>query len=81
MAKLTTKARKALPDSAFAGPGRSYPIEDRAHAANAKARASQFASPAVKAQVDAAVARRYPSMGKTSDAGSGHHVMPHKVHK
>lgn len=39
--KLTTKARNKLPASAFAGPGRSYPIPDKAHAANAKARASQ----------------------------------------
>jgi len=58
MAKLTAAARRALPKSAFAvpskapGPG-SYPVNDRAHAANAKARASQFASPAVKAKVDA----------------------------
>jgi hypothetical protein len=41
MAKLTAKKRNALPKSAFAGPGRSYPVNDRAHAANAKARASQ----------------------------------------
>jgi hypothetical protein len=41
MAVLSTKARKKLADSTFAGPGRSYPIPDRAHAANAKARASQ----------------------------------------
>jgi hypothetical protein len=53
MADLTTKARKALPASDFGGPGRSYPMPDRAHAANAKARASQFASPSVKAKVDA----------------------------
>jgi hypothetical protein len=53
VAKLTTKARNALPDSAFAGPNRSYPVNDRAHAANAKARASQFASPALKAKVNA----------------------------
>lgn len=39
--KLTTKARKALPKADFAGPGRSYPVEDKAHAANAKARATQ----------------------------------------
>jgi hypothetical protein len=39
--KLTTKARSRLPSSAFAGPGRSYPVEDRSHAANAKARAVQ----------------------------------------
>jgi len=53
MAKLTIKQRNALPDSAFAGPGRSYPVNDKAHARNAKARASQFASPALKKKVDA----------------------------
>lgn len=42
MAKLTAAARKAIPTSKFAGPDRSYPIEDRAHAANAKARATQM---------------------------------------
>lgn len=42
MAKLTSKGRKALPDSAFAGPGRSYPVQDKSHAANAKARATQM---------------------------------------
>jgi hypothetical protein len=41
MAKLTTSARKALPSSSFAGPGRSYPVEDKSHARNALARASQ----------------------------------------
>jgi hypothetical protein len=41
MAKLTAKARKALPASDFAGPDRSYPVMDKSHAANAKARASQ----------------------------------------
>lgn len=41
MAKLTAAARKKIPTSKFAGPNRSYPVEDRAHAANAKARATQ----------------------------------------
>jgi hypothetical protein len=41
MSKLSTKKRNSLPDSAFAGPDRSYPITDKAHAANAKARATQ----------------------------------------
>jgi len=41
MATLKAKARNALPGSEFAGPDRSYPIEDRSHAANAKARAKQ----------------------------------------
>lgn len=53
MAKLTTAARKKIPTSKFAGPNRSYPIQDKTHAANAKARAAQFASPSEKAKIDA----------------------------
>ena len=41
MAKLSSQARKKLPASEFAGAGRSFPVNDRSHAANAKARASQ----------------------------------------
>lgn len=42
MSKLTAAKRKKLPASDFAGPDRSYPVNDRAHAANAKARATQM---------------------------------------
>lgn len=41
MATLSSKQRNALPKSAFAGADRSYPIPDKSHAANAKARAAQ----------------------------------------
>lgn len=42
MAELTTKARKKLPKSKFALPAqRKYPINDKPHAINAKARAEQ----------------------------------------
>ena len=41
MTKLTAKQRAALPDADFAGPNRTYPIEDRGHAVAAKARAAQ----------------------------------------
>lgn len=42
MAVLSSKERNALPKSEFGMPGeRKYPMPDRAHAANAKARASQ----------------------------------------
>ena len=41
MSKLTTRARKKLPASDFALPGGRYPVEDKAHARDAKARASQ----------------------------------------
>jgi hypothetical protein len=58
MAKLTTKARKALPKSEFAGPDRSYPVPDKSHARNAKARASQAVnagrmSKSTEAKIDA----------------------------
>ena len=63
MAKLTTARRKGLPNSAFAGPDRSYPIPDRAHAANAKARASQAVnagrmSPSTARKIKAAANRK-----------------------
>jgi hypothetical protein len=44
MAKLNTSARDRLPAADFAEPKkRAYPVEDKAHARNAKARASQAA--------------------------------------
>lgn len=63
MSKLTSKARNALPASTFAGPDRSYPIPDRAHAANAKARATQQVkagnlSPAAAARIKAKANRK-----------------------
>ncbi|HXJ64591.1 MAG TPA: hypothetical protein VNN79_12625 [Actinomycetota bacterium] len=73
MTKLTTRARKALPKSAFAGPGRSYPVPDESHAANAKARASQQRaagrlSAAQEAKIDAK-ANRVLSKGRGSKRG------------
>lgn len=42
MSTLRAAARKQLPLTSFGLPGaRKYPMEDRAHAANAKARATQ----------------------------------------
>ena len=43
MSKLNTAARKAIPTSEFGLPGsRKYPMPDKSHAANAKARATQM---------------------------------------
>lgn len=59
MAVLTTKKRKSLPKSDFGLPGsKKYPMPDKAHAANAKARATQQVkkgnlSPAAKSTIDA----------------------------
>jgi hypothetical protein len=59
MAELTTKQRNKLPKSTFGMPSKDgYPMPDRAHAANAKARASQMLkagklSASAKAHIDA----------------------------
>jgi hypothetical protein len=58
MAELKAKTRNKLPANDFAEPNkRAYPIEDKAHARNAKARASQAAnagrmSKSEKAKID-----------------------------
>ncbi len=45
MATLTTKRRNAIPTSEFGLPAkRAYPMPDKAHARNAKARAAQQAN-------------------------------------
>lgn len=62
MAKLNAAARKKLPAKSFAGPDRSYPIEDASHARNALARAS---GKPVEARVRAAVHRKFPGIGKS----------------
>jgi hypothetical protein len=70
MSKLTTKGRKALKPSTFGEPGkRAYPMPDRAHAANAKARASQAVnagrlSASTEAKIDAKANRILGSKGK-----------------
>lgn len=59
MAKLKAKARNKLKSSTFGLPGeRKYPMPDKSHAANAKARATQMVkkdklSSAEKAKIDA----------------------------
>lgn len=70
MAKLTTARRKALPKSDFGLPGsRGYPMPDRSHAANAKARASQAVkagrmSRGTEAKIDAKANRKLGKRGK-----------------
>jgi len=41
MSKLSAKERKSMPQSEYALPGKKYPVNDRSHAGNAKARAQQ----------------------------------------
>lgn len=64
MSTLTTAKRKSLSDVAFGLPSqRKYPMPDKSHAANAKARATQQEkrgniTPAQKAQIDAKANRK-----------------------
>ncbi len=62
MGKLTAKARKNIPTKDFAGPDRSFPVEDKNHARNALARVAQHGSPALKAKVKAKVRKKYPGI-------------------
>ena len=63
MSLLTAKRRSSLPSSEFAGPGRSFPIEDASHARNALARAS---GKPVEAEIRSKVHSKYPGIGEKS---------------
>lgn len=60
---MNAATRNGLADSQFAGPDRSFPVNDANHARNALARVSQFGSPEVKARVRATVHRKFPGIG------------------
>lgn len=70
MAKLTAKKRNALKKEQFGLPGqRKYPMPDKSHAANAKARATQQEkkgnlSLSAKARIDAMANSILGSVGK-----------------
>jgi uncharacterized protein DUF6582 len=62
--RMTAKKRRSLPKSQFAYPAqRKYPIDTRARARNALARAAQSHTMGTYAHVAAAVKRRYPDIG------------------
>lgn len=75
-AKLDAAARNSLPDSAFALPGRRYPIHDENHARAALSEVAQHGTPEEKAKVRAAVHRKYPDIGgDDSDSKSSKSVV------
>jgi hypothetical protein len=69
VAKLTAAARKKISGKNFAGPDRSYPIEDASHARNALARAS---GKPIEAKVRAKVHAKYPNIGKSRGPKADH---------
>lgn len=76
MAKLTTKKRNSLPKSDFGLPKeKKYPMPDKAHAANAKARATQMVdkgklSKSSKAKIEAK-ANKILGKGKSKSKNKG----------
>ncbi|MBI2724329.1 MAG: hypothetical protein HYX50_04630 [Chloroflexi bacterium] len=58
MSELSEKKRDKLPNSKFAGKDRSYPVPDKAHAANAKARATQQVKKGNLSKAEAAKIKR-----------------------
>ena len=83
MSTLSSSHRKSLPASSFGMPGeRKYPMPDRSHAGNAKARASQQESAgniseSTKEAIDAKANRmlkpEQSKGGKSSSDGKGHY--------
>jgi hypothetical protein len=77
MAKLSTTARNKLPSNTFALAGsRKYPVPDKPHAANAKARAAQQEakgkiSKATQEKIDAKANR---VLGKNSRTQERHYA-------
>lgn len=78
MAKLTTAQRKKIPKSKFGLPGsEKYPMEDKSHARNAKARASQMVkkgklSESSKEKIDAKADK---VLGKKVHKSHGHKTL------
>ena len=68
MSRLTAAQRKRIEPRDFAGPDRSYPIEDKNHAKNALSRVSEYGSSELKAQVRAKVHKKYPNLGEGEKA-------------
>lgn len=69
MAKLSAAARRKLPSSTFAGPGRSFPIPDKGHAKAALGlinKAPASARPRIRARAEAMLGKsKSKSKGKS----------------
>jgi hypothetical protein len=72
MARLSAKARKNLPAGDFAGPGRSFPMEDKAHAEKA-VQLEKYASPATRAKINARARAMGVDVGGDGKVFADHH--------
>jgi hypothetical protein len=62
MAKLSAGDRSDLPKGDFAGPDRSYPVNDKNHARAPLSRVSEYGDPELKARVRRKVVEKYPDI-------------------
>lgn len=62
MGKLDAADRSELPKGDFAGPDRSYPVNDEGHARAALSRVSEYGDPELKARVKRKVREKYPDI-------------------
>jgi len=69
--KLTAQARDHISEGNFALSNRRYPIHDVSHARAALSMVAKHGTSGEQAQVRAAVARKYPGMGKQKEASEG----------
>lgn len=72
MARLSAKQRKALPSGDFAGPGRSFPMNDKVHAEKA-VQLEKYASPATKAKINARAKAMGVNVGGDGKVFADHH--------
>jgi len=72
MARLTSKQRKSLPSGDFAGPGRSFPMNDESHI-RAAVREEKFASPATRARINARAKAAGVNVGGDGSVFAEHH--------
>jgi len=72
MSKLNAKQRKAMPSSEFAGPGKSFPMNDVTHARMAVAM-EKYASPAIKAKINARAKAMGVNVGGDGKVFADHH--------
>lgn len=82
MARLTAAARRKLPSSTFAGPGRSFPIPDKNHAKAALALIGH-APASARAHIRAVAERKLHGSEKTQRIrmdGFKSHGLPYTDH-
>lgn len=72
MARLTSKERKSLPSGDFAGPDRSFPMQDKTHIEDA-VRMEKFASPSTRAKINARARAAGVNVGGDGKVFADHH--------